>query len=326
LAVLSLFVSAGFIWYAVKGVDFARVGQLLRQADYLWVLPTIVVGVVNQYVRVWRLRFLVSPIAQMKMRELFRIGNISMMAVLILPWRLGEFVRPYLMKREYGVSMSASLAPSAAERVIDGLVVTLGFFALTQSGVSVPTDMRYYGFVALLVFLGAAAVLAIVLVGHEAGANLLRRMIALVSPKLADRVVGMATAFAHGLTALKRPSDLSAYMLWTVIYWILGGLSNWTLFRTMHLDLPVLAGYVITAATVISLMMPAGPGFVGPFQAAVVLALAFFGVEKEMSLAYSIVLHVLIMAVTIAFGVWSLLRAHLSMSTLVKESQEQAAT
>ena len=206
---LSLLVSAGFIWYAVRGVDFARVGALLKTANYLYVLPTLVAYTLFQFVRVWRFRYLAAPVAEMSFPALFRIGNIGMMAIALLPVRLGEFVRPYLMKREFNVSLTASLGPVAAERVIDGLVVTLGFFAVTQSGLAIPPEMRHAGLLALLVFVSAAFVLGLVLIGHETGANFLRRVIAVVSPRLADRVVTLVTSFAHGLSAFIRAMPVS---------------------------------------------------------------------------------------------------------------------
>src|SRR4051812_32903152 len=92
----SLLISAAFIWYAARGVDFVRVGEILRQANYLWVLPTVLAYIASQYVRVWRFRYLAAPIVEMRMKDLFRIGNIGNMAIMILPVRLGEFVRPYL--------------------------------------------------------------------------------------------------------------------------------------------------------------------------------------------------------------------------------------
>lgn len=322
--VLSFAISAVFIWYAVKGVDFSRVVELLKTASYAYLVPLFAVQVALQYVRVWRFRYLVAPMVELKLKDLFRIGNIGMMAIFLLPVRLGEFVRPYLIKRDFGVSMSASLGAVAAERVIDGLVVTLGFFAVTQSGIDFPSEMRHAGLVAFAVFLGAGGVLAVVLVGHEAGANLLRRVIAVVSPKLADRIVRMVVSFAEGLGALKRPQVLALYMGWTLLTWGLTGISCWVSLGVMHIELPVLAGYVLTALTVIALMLPSGPGFVGPIQAAYVWGLALFMVDRERAFALSVVGHIVNMVVTLGFGLFSLARSHMSMSTLVKESQESA--
>jgi uncharacterized protein (TIRG00374 family) len=321
---VSLLVSGGFIWYAVRGMDFSRVATLLKTANYIYLLPVFAISIASQLARVWRFRYLAEPVADMTFKPLFRIGNIGMLAVFALPFRLGEFVRPYLMKREYKVSMTAGLAAVAAERVIDGLIVMLGFFAITQSGLQIPDEMGHYGLMALLVFLGAASLLSIVMVGHEAGANFLRRLISILSPKLAERIVGMLVSFAEGLGALRKPRPLALYLFWTLVFWGLNGLCNSALFGAMHLQaLPVLAGYLLTAVTVIALMIPGAPGNVGSIQAAMVLGLGMFGVAKEEAFAFSILLHVSGALITVVFGLFSLFTSHLSMSALVKESQAE---
>lgn len=321
---VSLLVSGGFIWYAVRGMDFGRVGTLLQTANYLYVLPVLGICVASQIVRLWRFRYLAEPVAHMTFKPLFRIGNIGMLAVFALPFRLGEFVRPYLMKREYKVSMTSGLAAVAAERVIDGLIVMLGFFAITQSGLKIPDEMGHYGLMALLVFVGAATLLSIVMIGHEAGANFLRRLISIVSPKLADRIVRMLISFAEGLGALRKPRPLAAYLFWTLVFWGLNGLGNSALFGAMHLQgLPLLAGYLLTAVSVIALMIPGAPGNVGSIQAAMVLGLGMFGIAREEAFAFSILLHVSSALTTISFGLFSLFTSHLSMRALVEESQAE---
>ena len=50
------------------------------------------------------------------------------MAILALPVRLGEFVRPYFVARERRVRMSAAVGTVAVERIVDGLLISILFF------------------------------------------------------------------------------------------------------------------------------------------------------------------------------------------------------
>jgi glycosyltransferase 2 family protein len=321
----SLIISGAFIAYAVRGIDFAQVLVELKMTKYGYVIPSVLIFVAFQYLRAWRFKYLAKPIADMSFSSLVRISNIGVMSVLLLPVRLGEFVRPYLMRREYGASMTASLGAVAAERVIDGLVVTLGFFAVTRSGIVIPDEMSNAGLAAFLVFFSAATVLAVVLIGHEKGATLLRQIFGVFSHRLADKIVGMLTAFAGGLQALRSPRALVLYVAWTLFYWLLQGIQNWTLFMAMGIELPLIASYILVALTVIALMLPAGPGFIGPIQAAMVWGLGLFAVDKEKAFAFSILTHALSAAIQIVFGLVSLLTSHLSITSIVDESQKEAA-
>ena len=64
---------------------------------------------------------------------LLAISSVGFMAILALPARLGEFVRPGLLRKR-GISASAALGTVAVERIVDGLLVSLfvfvAFFAL----------------------------------------------------------------------------------------------------------------------------------------------------------------------------------------------------
>ena len=320
---LSLVISAVLVWYAVRGVDFSRVVEILGHANYAWAALGVLCYVVIQYARVWRFGYLVRPYAQPNFAALFRIGNIGMFAIYALPVRLGEFVRPFMLKREYGAKMSAGLGSVAAERVIDGLVVTLGFFVLTRSGLVLPPAMSHAGIAAMLVFLGAAVALATILIGHEHGAALLRRLVGLVSAKLAERLVGMLIAFADGLRALTQWRTLAAYLFFTLVFWFLGGLSNYLLFFALDISLSLPMAFVLTALTVIALMLPAGPGNIGGMQAAIVWGLTSTGVEPSLAFAYAMLTYLVGAVVTVGFGLWSLVTSHVSMASLVQGSQHE---
>lgn len=321
---LSILISVVLVWYAVRAVDFSRVSDILRHANYGWVAAAVLSATIIQYARVWRFGYLVRPFANADFSALFRIGNIGMFAIFALPVRLGEFVRPFMLKREYGASMSAGLGSVAAERVIDGLVVTLGFFVLTRSGVELPPAMGQAGIGALLVFAGAAVALGIVLFGHEKGASLLRKLVGIVSPSLADKLVGMLVAFADGLRALTNLRTLAAYMFFTLVFWFLSGVANFVLFRALGIPLSFPVAFVMTALTVIALMLPAGPGMIGTVQAAIVWGLTALGVDSSLAFAYSMLMYLSGNVVTVGFGLWSVLRSHVSMSTLVEQSQQEA--
>ena len=65
--------------------------------------------------------------------------------------------------------------------------------------------------------------------------------------------------------------------------------------------------------------------FIGTLQAAIVWGLTLFRVDANTALAYSLLVHALAAAVTIGFGVFSLVTSHLSMSAIVRGSQADVA-
>jgi hypothetical protein len=95
---------------------------------------------VVQLTRALRWNYLLAPLGvRIPNAPLLAISSVGFMAILALPARLGEFVRPGLMRKR-GISASAALGTVAVERIVDGLLVSLfvffAFFTLRgpQSG------------------------------------------------------------------------------------------------------------------------------------------------------------------------------------------------
>ena len=58
-----------------------------------------------------------------------------------------------------------------------------------------------------------------------------------------------------------------------------------------HLGLSVLAGLLVTIATGLSLVLPSSPGAVGVFEAAALVGLKAYGIDKADALSFALVLH-----------------------------------
>ena len=61
--------------------------------------------------------------------------------------------------------------------------------------------------------------------------------------------------------------------------------------QAARLDLPMTAALCVIAFLGLGVSLPSSPGFIGVFQAATVLALSMFGIDKADALSYSLLLH-----------------------------------
>ena len=83
----------------------------------------------------WRWHYLLRPIKTIPLGRLFPIVCIGYFGNNVYPARAGEVIRAFVLRRNDGVSVSASLATVIIERVFDGLVMLLFvFFALPFVG------------------------------------------------------------------------------------------------------------------------------------------------------------------------------------------------
>ena len=227
-------------------------------------------------------------------RESLAINAFAYAAVFLLPFRLGEFVRPNLCARLNIMSASAGLAASALERVIDGLVTTAIFGALLLLAPhDLPPFVRAGGLSALAVFGGAVVFFAVAFRFRSAALALVRRIAGLVSEKLSDKLAALIGGFLDGLACFRGPGDVVAFVGLSVVYWILNGISIFVVVRGIDPSASLLSGFFGLCFLVIGVMIPAPPGNVGNFHAFARLGLTLSGVAVAPAVASAVLLHAL---------------------------------
>jgi uncharacterized membrane protein YbhN (UPF0104 family) len=110
---------------------------------------------------------------------------------------------------------------------------------------------------------------------------------------VAERLEAAAVNATRGLVALRNPRIALRGMALTIASWTTLGVSYWILTMGFHLDLPLVAGLLVTVAINLSLVLPSSPAALGVFEAATVIALRAFDVPQAEALSYALVLHLL---------------------------------
>jgi uncharacterized protein (TIRG00374 family) len=228
-------------------------------------------------------------------RESFAINGVSFAAVFLIPFRLGEFVRPNMSAARGIMGFEAGLAASALERVLDGIVTTgcFGVVLLLMRDRDVPAYVTFGGWVALAVFGGALAFFIVAFRWRAWTTSVVERVLGLAHGGVAKKVGAMLRGFLDGLACFKAPRDLFGYLFLTVAYWFLNGASMYVLMLGMHIDVEPMAAFFTLCFLIIGVMIPAPPGNVGNFHAFARAGLAVFAVSPPFAVAYAIVLHAL---------------------------------
>ena len=131
--VLSFGMLALCLWLVWPGSgdrrDLAQAFNNLEWAEFApYLFIYIGLMVVSHLCRSLRWNYLLAPLGiKIPPGPLLAISSVGFMAILALPARLGEFVRPGLLRRR-GISASAALGTVAVERIVDGLMISLFVF------------------------------------------------------------------------------------------------------------------------------------------------------------------------------------------------------
>ena len=210
---------------------------------------------------------------------LLAISSVGFMAILALPARLGEFVRPGLLRKR-GVSATAALGTVAVERIVDGLLISLfvfgAFFSLrspSSPGWMMPTAYAALGvFAAALVFLLFAMRWPVATVQFCLKMSLLPR----IAPRIAGVIESKLLEMIRGFDVLKDQSNLGVFILWSLVYWGANGFGVWVLARGFHLPLSLFGSYAVMGLVAVGVTLPNSPGLVGQFQWFTLLGLTLY--------------------------------------------------
>ncbi len=324
----ALGVSALLLYLAFRNVHFDAMWLAVRHADHRFTALFVLALVFIQLCRIYRFDLLIRPFARISTASLFRISNVGLMLILLLPLRLGELARPYMLKQESGAPLSSGLGAVVVERVIDGLLVTLLFFVTTLglgSRYHVPRALWLAALGALGIFVASLVVVVGTLIAHDRMFRLIRRWGARFSEAFTLRVLGMLDAFVGGLRSLPDGRTVVMFISWTLAYWAANGLGLYAIMRSFGWDLPVVAGFTLVCVLVIGIMIPAGPGNLGTFQGALLAGLAIFGIGPTDAAAYGMVVYPVTLVVQLAFGLPYLVGGRMRMREIVGVSAKEPA-
>ncbi len=343
--VASLAVTAVCMWWAFKDTDWPGMWASLREANYLWLLPYLVILFGIHLCRTMRWGAWLSGLEKVKFRPLNEASGIGFMMLIVLPFRLGEFARPFLIAQRSQIRRSAAMTSVVIERIVDGIIIAamlraLMFFVPTDSA-----EVRYVKWAANMMFLifgGGLGFLLFALWNQARAVKLIRMTVGQISPGIAEKVADIVDRFVGATRALPSASQLLSFAVFTAGYWTLNGLGMSLLAKAFDcgsasaacvpMSLTTFQGFVVLAVLVVGLMIPAAPGSAGTFQAAVVLGLSIFlpdAVAKSSGKAYANVLWLIQIAQQVLFGLFLMWRSGGSFTDLAgklsKEGEEAAS-
>jgi uncharacterized protein (TIRG00374 family) len=271
-----------------------------------------------------RYRHLVKPFGSISLKNCFMAGSVGSMAVSVLPFRLGDFVRPLVVHETEGLPVMTAFGAAILERIIDGLLTGIMLFAAViayREVLHLPPRLVAFCFVPMLLF-GSGIVLMSFGARYPARAEaLLRRLFGIFSKRAGIYFAELAGAFLKGMKALTNLKILSIFGGESLLYWLINALTNLFLIYAF--------GFAIEEAFVVSLIMiglqvvgmtiPGLPAGVGPFDFFTIYTLTIVGIGKSEAVAYTAVCHGTIIAVTVLSGLFFMFTGKISFKRLSGE-------
>lgn len=324
LLTLGILISIGFLWFALRGTDFAEIGHALANSDPWMIAPLLATYGLYYWIKAVRWRLLLLPIKDSTSRALFRPMMIGFFGNNVLPAHLGEFVRMYLGARQLALRNSEVLATIVLERMFDFLAVVFFLGVALVLGRDVPEDLVTIGYVTGIVGLAFMIVAGLYVTWTPLFLAAVRRLTFFLPASLRSAGLHQLEVGAMGLQSLRRLPLLLGVVATSIVQWGFMGLTIYASLRAVDLDVRLSPAFVVLAATTFGVTLPAAPGFLGTVQAAYVLALAPYGVSRSDAFAASAIFHVPTYLAVTLLGLWMLKGAGYRVGEIQRAAESAA--
>ncbi len=320
--VLGLAVSIIAMAYLLRR-DLGGVRDELLHAHYWLILPCLLFTAAGLWLRAMRWRVLLNN--RLSFKDSFHIMNVGYFMNAVLPLRIGEVARAFLATQaDPPVRVLTSLSTILVERLIDTLAVFV-LIGLILAILPVGLEIGIAGIV-----LGVGAVIGIIVLAIFAA-----------KPAWAHRVLdggGRIIPFLRrprfhewmdhlldGIAPLRSVRAMLLTLGWTALAWATSVAAGYALLYAIF-DKPTwVASMAMIAFASFAVAVPAVPGNLGPFEAAIVFGLAAANLVDHASdapaVAFALLLHVVNAGSYILFGLAGLWAKGVNLGDVLAAAQ-----
>ena len=266
-----------------------------------------------------------KPLKVIPSRRLFSITVIGYAVNNLLPLRIGELVRCYLVGEREGVSKSAALGTIVVERIFDGLALIF-FILIISLFIPMGEWLRTLTIIMVIVFVS----FFFVFIFLSTSAGVTQKGLALVVHFIPHRwrsvVLGMGNQFIEGIKILQNPSRLIIVFFYSLLLWAIEAAMSWVLAFAFAISQPYTAFLMGTATANLATTLPTTQGGIGPFEYFYKQSLVLFGTGDSLATTFAVVLHAVLLIPLIILGLVYLWTEHISFSQLTQRTMESQAS
>lgn len=335
-SILVTLLAFALLYWFLRDTDLRDVWQQVQHARLgLIAISLLCVGITYVF-RAIRWQLLLAPLGHARFRTAFRTTIIGFAALSLLPARLGDPLRAYLLARQEGFSPPATFATVMMERVFD-LVAVLVLLAVYLWGFADPSTMPAEAVGALArvkfwaaVFGGISVALFVVmwlLATHPERIGGLVLTLGRVLPhKVATWLADLSRVLSRGFAASRSPRHVALAVAWSFPVWLAIAAESWLVTRAFGLALPFTGSFLLQVLLVIGVAVPT-PGGVGSYHQAYKFGMTtFFGAAPHQAVASAVVLHLVSFLPVVIVGVLFMHQDGLrfgGLQKLASEAREQ---
>ena len=288
--ILGVLISIIGLYYAFRQINFWELWVSLKNVNFVLITIAIVILLLSNVIRAWRWQILVKPINDVSFEPAFSSIMIGYFGNSVLPFRMGEFLRAYVVADKTSLTASTAFGTIVIERILDfiGLsaliLLIMTVYPLKSIGGSIIIGvivLSLTAFIFIFLFSGFKSTLLVKI-----------EKLSLLRFGLLRKILFFIKNFLDGATTIRATNKLGIILLYTLIIWIMYYCSTYLATIATGIELEWFGFGVLLISTTLAISIPAAPGYVGTYHAAAVYILTnLFNVGRLDAQAAAIILH-----------------------------------
>ncbi len=266
------------VWYSLSQISISTLVQYFKDADYVWIILGVSLGVLSHISRAYRWLFMAEPLGyKPKFTNSFMAVYSAYLINFTIP-RAGEIARASILTNYEGIPFDKGFGTIVAERIADTImlliIIILALFLEFEFIYNFFADK----FNPISLFLGVFIIVAI--------SVSLFLFIKKSTSKLAVKVKSFLSGLIEGALSIFKMKKKWAFIFHTVFIWLMYVL----MFYVTTFALPELQNISIAAVLIgfilASFSIAATNGGIGSFPEAIVIAFLLFNMPEDPSRAF----------------------------------------
>jgi len=317
-------------------VSFSEVIFSFKEMEYVYLLPAVAMIALAYVFKAYRWKALLEPSLKVNVSELYSPMMVGFMGN-FLPARAGEILRPYLLSKKSNITFSAAFASIIIERLFDLIMLLLIFIWVFWFEASVfSSDIKFSGFSVeeMAIKFGQICVLAVMMLlifiyfflNHKKYImKLASWFLGFINENWANKIKHFINEFARGCEIVRNFGTLARISVYSVLVWAANIFYLYPLYYAFDLQYKTIPSlFILTVMVAICITVVPTPGFLGSYNAGVLIALHEVMGESEIkSVGLGMVGWVLSAVVILAGGLYFIFHEHMSLKDLASVKRER---
>lgn len=329
--IIGIAIGAFLLFLFLRKADFGEFKENLREANYTIIAIIVLLVLFTYILRAIRWQYFLLPIKKAKISNLISATIIGFTVTTLLPGRLGEIAKPFLLGLKENISKSATLATVVVERLFDFITI-FTFFSVymllkpmsvgnTSHEQDILNAYRKGGIIGLAISLGLMLFLIIVHLRTHWFQSLVNILLSSFPEKISRRIKKPLKSFIEGLTVIETKRNLPYLIFYSLALWLIISFCYWLGLIAFSIRLPFYFSLFLMAVAAIGAVIPT-PGAVGGYHMVIQICLVtFWGINEHMSRAIAIIMHAVSFLPVTFLGIIFIWLEGLSLSKIKKLSQ-----